>query len=110
MQNYQQIAAVYYEKWKYKNHFDEVIMNELRQHGLDSLQIMELMDYFKKKQENEHLTHTGFLITSLGALLGFISCVLTMTDVFPEFRSFILYGMTSVAIVLITVGLYYIFE
>ncbi|HOU46977.1 MAG TPA: hypothetical protein PLL99_04185 [Chitinophagales bacterium] len=110
MQNYHQISAVYYEKWKYKSHFDDVVMNELRLHGLDSLQIMEMIDNFKKKQENENLTNTGFLITSMGALLGFISCVLTMTDVLPEFRSFILYGLTSAAIVLITVGLYYIFE
>ena len=86
MQNYQHISAVYYEKWKYKNHFDDVVMNELRLHGMDSLQIMEMIDNFKKRQENENLTYTGFLITSIGACLGFISCVLTMMDVLPEFR------------------------
>ncbi len=110
MQNYQQISAFYYEKWKYKNHFDDGVMNELRLHGLDSLQIMEMIDNFKKKQENENLTNIGFLITSIGALLGFVSCVLTMMDILPEFRNFFLYGLTSTAIVLITIGLYYIFE
>jgi hypothetical protein len=52
----------------------------------------------------------GFLCAGLGAILGFISCLLTIINPVPELYNLILFGLTSVAILLICVGLYFLFE
>lgn len=52
----------------------------------------------------------GFIWMGIGAFLGFISCVLSLTNPFPELYYWILYGLTSFAVVLIFVGLYFVFE
>ena len=53
---------------------------------------------------------TGFVYLAVGAVMGFISCVLTLINPVPSLYELILYGLTSLAIVLIMVGLYYLFE
>lgn len=57
-----------------------------------------------KKQFN------GFFCMGLGAFLGFISCVLSLTNPIPELYNVILYGLTSIAILIIVVGMYFLFE
>ena len=57
-----------------------------------------------KKQFN------GFFCMGLGALLGFISCVLSLTNPIPELYNVILFGLTSVAILIIVLGMYFLFE
>jgi hypothetical protein len=52
----------------------------------------------------------GFICLGAGAFLGFISCVLTMVNPVPELYNWILYGLTSIAMCLLFVGLYYVFE
>ncbi|MBL0105512.1 MAG: hypothetical protein IPP51_18050 [Bacteroidetes bacterium] len=46
---------------------------------------------------------------SSGAVMGFISCVLSMTNPFPSLL-FILYGFTSASVLVICYGLYLVFE
>ncbi|MFZ7113883.1 MAG: hypothetical protein ACO1G9_00795 [Bacteroidota bacterium] len=60
--------------------------------------------------ENAIRQKRGFSFTATGAVLGFISCVLSLTNPVPELYYIILYGLTSIAILLIFVGLYFIFE
>lgn len=109
MENIQYISTEYYEKWKSKSLSDNVIVDELRQHGLDSLQIVEILSLFKKKKNDEKQT-LGFVILGIGAFIGFLSCVFTMLDLIPELRGFMLYGLTSIALVFIMAGLYFVFE
>lgn len=47
---------------------------------------------------------------ALGAILGFLSCLNGLCNPVPGMYEFVLYGLTSVAIVLIMWGLYLIFE
>ncbi len=63
-----------------------------------------------KKMRYARRQHKGFICLGTGALLGFISCVLTMINPVPELYNWILYGLTSVAMVFIFFGLYYLFE
>lgn len=109
MQNLITSNPDFYERWKENNHTPDVIINELRQQGMDSLQIVEVLNFFKKKH-NDEKQFTGFILTGIGAFIGFLSCVFTMLDLIPELRGFVLYGLTSIALLLIMVGLYYIFE
>jgi hypothetical protein len=60
--------------------------------------------------ENAIRQKRGFAFAGGGAVLGFISCVLSLTNPVPELYDVILYGLTSVAIILIFIGLYFIFE
>lgn len=53
---------------------------------------------------------TGFICLGAGAFLGFISCILTLVNPVPELYNLILYGLTSIAMVFIFFGLYYLFE
>jgi len=52
----------------------------------------------------------GFILLVVGAIIGFISCVLTLTNIFPGLFYWILYGLTSIALLLILAGLYLVFE
>ena len=63
-----------------------------------------------KQGKNAKKQFIGFICLGTGAFLGFISCVLTLTNPIPELFNIILYGLTSVAILIICAGLYLVFE
>ena len=63
-----------------------------------------------KKERYAGRRFNGFFCAGLGALLGFISCLLTIINPIPELYNVILFGLTSVAIGLICLGLYFLFE
>ena len=63
-----------------------------------------------KRQRYGKQQAKGFLLTSSGAFLGFISCILTVFNPIPELFNIILFGFTSFAILLIFIGLYLVFE
>jgi hypothetical protein len=52
----------------------------------------------------------GFVALGIGAFLGFISCLLSVLNPVPELYYWILYGLTSVALCIIFLGLYWMFE
>ncbi|HMU71880.1 MAG TPA: hypothetical protein PKD93_04040 [Ferruginibacter sp.] len=52
----------------------------------------------------------GFVYLAIGAVLGFISCILTVFNPVPELYNWILFGLTSVAVLIIFLGLYYLLE
>ncbi len=52
----------------------------------------------------------GIKLLAVGAVLGFLSCVLSIWNPIPAMYYIVLYGVTSIAILLIMIGLYYIFE
>ncbi len=59
----------------------------------------------RAKQQN-----LGFILAGIGAVLGFISCVLTLWNPITSIYDLVLYGLTSIAILVIFAGLYLIFE
>ncbi|MCF1715855.1 hypothetical protein L0U88_14545 [Flavihumibacter sp. RY-1] len=52
----------------------------------------------------------GILLMVIGAFIGFISCVLSLINPIPEFYGIFLYGLTSIAIILALIGLYFLLE
>lgn len=98
-----------YPLWKDGVHSDDSLMEELKLKGLDSLQIVETLTSFKKKKHTEK-QNIGFVVTAIGAFIGFLSCLFTMLDFAPEMRGFMLYGLTSIAILVVFIGLFLIFE
>ena len=52
----------------------------------------------------------GFVFASIGAILGFIGCMLAILNPLPELYYIGLFGFTSLAAILICTGLYFLFE
>ena len=65
-------------------------------------------------QENTNKTKkrnsTGLRCIFIGAFLGFASCLLSILNPVPDLYYHVLYGLTSIAIAVVFVGLYCIFE
>lgn len=77
--------------------------------GYDEVSVEECIKEFKRLKYAKR-QNIGFGLVGIGALLGFISCVLTMINPIPELCDFFLYGLTSIAIVIVFAGLYCVFE
>lgn len=84
---------------------NEVLQN-LRQ---DALSVEEKLKLSRKDRIAKRQT-TGFVYMVVGAFLGFLSCVFTITNLFPGATGFVLYGLTSIAVLLVVAGLYFVFE
>jgi hypothetical protein len=52
----------------------------------------------------------AFILLAIGALLGFISCMFTIINPVPALYYWVLYGVTTVSVLIIFIGLYYLFE
>lgn len=77
--------------------------------GYDEQAIDTYLKEFKKAR-NAKRQFIGFIYLGIGAFLGFLSCVLTLINPVPELYNWILFGLTSISILIICLGLYNIFE
>lgn len=82
---------------------------ELKSMGLDTESISANLKAYKKIC-NAKKQFLGFLFMAAGAFLGFVSCVLSLVNPIPELYNVILFGLTSVAIIVIFIGMYCVFE
>ncbi|HNP24776.1 MAG TPA: hypothetical protein PKM63_05790 [Panacibacter sp.] len=82
---------------------------ELTSKGLDAEAIINHVKAYKKLR-NAKRQNTGFMTLGIGAVLGFIGCVMALINPIPELHDFFLYGVTMVAVVVIFIGFYFIFE
>ena len=85
------------------------IQELLQDKGLDPATIsLYLKEY--NKQRYEIRRSKGFVCASIGAVSGFIGCVLALVNPLPELYYLGLYGFTTLAAILICIGLYLLFE
>lgn len=82
---------------------------KLKAHGFDPAHIAEYITAFKKALSARR-QFRGFILTGVGAFLGFVGCLFTVTNPIPEMYDFFLYGVVSAAMLFIFWGLYLIFE
>lgn len=97
------------QQWIALNLDIDTIREELRKHGHDDHTIETHVQEFKKAKYGKR-QFTGFVLMGMGAFLGFISCLLSILNPVPELYYYILYGLTSIAIGIICVGMYFVFE
>jgi len=97
------------QQWMANKLSPQAVEEEMTANGMDDETIAEYLHAFKHLR-NSQRQFTGFICLGIGAFLGFLSCVLTLINVMPQFYNIILYGLTSLAILIILVGLYYVFE
>ena len=87
----------------------EHIEGMLKNDGHDQESIMAHIQAFKKERHARR-SIIGFILMGAGAFMGFLSCVLSIINPIPELYYWILYGFTSLAILVICAGLYFAFE
>lgn len=63
-----------------------------------------------RKVKNAKRQFTGFVCLAVGAFMGFVSCVLSIINPIPELYNLILYGLTSLSLTILFLGLYYVLE
>ena len=97
------------QQWLNFNYTAKQVETNLQAKGLESA-LIELYVKEYKKQRSAKQQFNGFICLGVGAFLGFISCLLSILNPFPEFYYPILFGFTGIAICLIMAGLYFIFE
>lgn len=85
------------------------LTQQLKEQGHDEVSVDLLLREFKKLRNGKR-QQIGILLLAAGAFLGLMSCLLTIFNPFPDLFNLILYGLTSVAIIIAFAGLYYIFE
>jgi hypothetical protein len=85
------------------------LRQKLLSQGWEEEKIADHINAFKKAKYAKRQS-AGFIYLGIGALLGFVSCVLTMVNPVPELYDAILYGLTSVAMIFLFAGLYFLFE
>lgn len=85
------------------------IQKQLEQQGFSEETIaMYVREYKKRRYAGRRFN--GFICAAIGALLGFLSCLLSIFNPIPELFNIILFGLTSIAILIIFFGLYLLFE
>jgi len=77
--------------------------------GYDEALIPSYLAEFRRVK-NARQQSAGFAYLVAGAVLGFISCVLALTNPVPALHDLFLFGLTSIAILSGCLGLYKIFE
>jgi hypothetical protein len=97
------------QQWVSSKLDPSVVEEKLRTMGLDSESISTELKVYKRLC-NAKKQFMGFAFMAVGAFLGFISCVLSIINPIPELYNLILFGLTSVAIIVIFIGMYCVFE
>ncbi len=103
------VDAEIIEQWIINQPDLQTIEAELLLKGMDAETISSHISEYKRLR-NSKRQFTGFCSMGLGAFLGFISCILSIINPVPELYNLILFGLTSVAILIIFYGLYCLFE
>lgn len=103
------LPADIFAKWMAEGLNMDAIRERMMTLGLAEQDINIQLKAFKKKFYQKRQTR-GFILMGTGAFVGFLSCVLTMTDLFPALNNLFLYGLTSIAVCIAIFGAYLVFE
>lgn len=103
------VDAAIIQQWLAKKMNTEELRANLYSLGWQEDAIAAHLKEFKKARCVKR-QFAGFIYLAAGAFIGFVSCVLTLTNPIPDLYNYILFGLTSVAMGLIFLGLYHLFE
>ena len=103
------IDAATIQQWIAAKLEPPAVEKELQLKGFDEEAVAKHLKEFKKARNAKRLS-AGFVYMAIGSVLGFTSTMLTIINPVPELYNYILYGLTSVAILVLFWGLYLVFE
>lgn len=87
---------------------DEIIRN-LKEKFNDNIETEEIEKVITELKLEKRTT-LGLVLMATGAFIGFISMLFTVLEVIPDWRNFIMFGITSLAIIIVFAGCYLVFE
>ncbi|MCB0700154.1 MAG: hypothetical protein H6551_04135 [Chitinophagales bacterium] len=93
--------------WLQKGLSDTQIKSEMLQLGIEERNIPEMLKEVVKMRRSRNTTN-GLVFILIGAMMCLISCVYTLASATPD-TGLMLYGLTSLGIVVVFVGLVKIF-
>ncbi len=93
-------------EWLSRGLDNKQVEAELLKMGIDERNVPDMLREFKKMR-NARNTTVGLYYILAGALLCLISCILTLA--FSSATAIILYGLTSIGVIIVFVGLARIF-
>lgn len=97
------------QQWLAEKLDTETIRQKLHVQGLDEESVTAYLREYRKKQ-HEKKRFVGFACCGAGAFLGFLACLLALLTDSAALGGFFLFGLTSIAVLVIFAGLYLIFE
>jgi hypothetical protein len=97
------------QQWVAEKLHPSAVEEKLKTMGLDAESISTQLKAYKRLC-NAKKQFMGFAFMAIGAFLGFISCVLSIINPITELYNLILFGLTSIAIIIIFIGMYCVFE
>ncbi len=97
------------ETWLRQNIDQESLASDLRKKGKDEASVNLHIEAYKKAL-NQRRQFNAFLLLGIGAFIGFIGCILSLINPFPDYYFWILYGSTGIAACIIVGGLYALLE
>ncbi|HEX5151709.1 MAG TPA: hypothetical protein VFW07_09670 [Parafilimonas sp.] len=97
------------EQWIAEKLDSQKVIDRLVALGYDEEAIAANVQAFKKALCAKR-QFTGFIFLGVGAFVGFLSCVTALVNPVPDLFHWFLYGLTSIALLLIFYGLYLLFN
>lgn len=107
--SFENVSSRLIETWIRQNIDQDSLVLNLRKEGKDETSIQMHIEAYKKAL-NERRQFNAFLLLGIGAFLGFIGCVLSLINPFPDYYFWILYGSTGLAACFIVAGFYVLLE
>lgn len=98
-----------FEKWIADGLTIEQVRERLNDMGYHDHILNNYVHEFKKLKYGKR-QNKGSVLMGIGAFLGLVSCVFTLTNPIPELYNLVLYGLTSIAALVIFLGFYFVFE
>lgn len=99
------IEQSYIEKWLHDKLNLQAIEQELSGKGFDKEAITAYLQEFKKRR-NAKKIFPAFALMGLGAVLGFVAMVLAAVYPSPTMYYLCMYGLTTVAVLMVFYGMY----
>jgi ABC-type Fe3+-siderophore transport system permease subunit len=97
------------QHWLTNGLSSELVREELHKRGATSEEIDEHLKVYKKAIFDKR-RFNACLLLAVGALIGFIGCIMAMINPFPDLYNVFLYGTTSLAALIAFWGLYLLLE
>lgn len=97
------------KQWQSQKKQAAFVEAALQAMGLDADAVNANLRAYKKLLQARR-NFTGFMCMGIGAFVGFISCLLAILNPVPEWHNFFLFGLTGIAVLVVFIGLYLVFE
>lgn len=98
-----------FRRWQQNKISKSLAMAELDNQGFTAEEIKPLWEQYCRHCLAKRCS-LGWLLMAIGGFVGLITCILTIIDLVPEFRGFLMYVLTSASVLVALYGCYLVME